>query len=133
MPIFKFGKLVRDKIVSHQIAAGAVPTYHQLDEIQHKEALVRKIIEEASEVTSASTAEVASEIADVQQALDDLKERYGLTDAVVAKAQAAKKAKNGAFKEGMYIETVEVSEDDPWTAYYRKNPDRYPEIRSTDS
>ena len=128
MPRFKFAKLVRDKIVEHQLASGAVSTYHQLSPDEHKSALIAKIIEEAQEIIQAKPEEIAMEIADVQQALDDLKEKYGLTGEDIAKAQIAKNKKNGAFKKGIYVEYVEVDDDSEWAAYYRNNTDRYPEI-----
>lgn len=129
MPTFKFAKLVRDKIVDHQIASGADPVYRQLDNEEHKRALVDKVIEEAREITEADPADVAAEIADVQQALDDLKEKYDLTDEDIKSAQAAKNDKNGAFKKGLFVESVTVPEGDKWIEYYRKNADRYPEIK----
>lgn len=126
---FQFNKLVRDKIVDHQIASGAKPTYHMLDSEGHKRELVNKIVEEAWEITQAPPDEVAAEIADVQQAIDDLKEPYHVSNADVAKAQAEKNEKNGAFKKGVYIDHVAVNEDDKWVAYYRKNADRYLETK----
>jgi predicted house-cleaning noncanonical NTP pyrophosphatase (MazG superfamily) len=128
MPKFKFGKLVRDKIVDRQIASGAKPQYRMLNEAEHKVALVEKIIEEAHEILQAGEAEVAAEIADVQQAIDDLKEKFGLSAADIASAQTAKNDKNGAFKKGIYVEHVEVDDSDEWVDYYKKNADRYPEI-----
>lgn len=129
MPKYKFGKLVRDKIVEHQIKSGAKPTYHQLDDESHKQELIFKIIEEAQEITNAKPEERASEIADVQQALDDLKQKYGLTDKDIAEAQKNKLHKNGAFKKGIFVDYVELDEKDKWAEYYRKNTDRYPEIK----
>lgn len=128
MPKFKFGKLVRDKIVEHQIASGAKPSYRKLSANEHKQELVNKIVEEAKEIVQAQPSEVVAEIADVQQAIDDLKEKYGLTDEDVKRAQKLKNDKNGAFKEGLFIDHVEVAPDDKWAQYYRENPDRYPEI-----
>lgn len=128
MPRFSFSKLVRDKIVEHQITSGAKPKYRQLDDEEHKKELVHKIIEEAEEILDASSEEVAGEIADVQQALDDLKEKYGLSEQEIKDAQESKNDKNGAFKKGLYVEYVDVAETDKWAEYYRKNPDRYPEI-----
>lgn len=128
MPKFQFAKLVRDRIVEHQLASGATPAYRQLDADQHKNELIKKIIEESQEITHASTDEIAMEIADVQQALDDLKELYGLSNEDVSKAKAIKNKKNGAFKKGHYVDYVEVKEDNAWIGYYRNNPDRYPEI-----
>jgi predicted house-cleaning noncanonical NTP pyrophosphatase (MazG superfamily) len=128
MPKFGFRKLVRDRIVEHQIASGAVPEWRVLDDAEHKSALVAKIIEEASEILGADAKAVAGEIADVQQALDDLKAKYGLSDADIATAQQIKKAKNGGFERGVYVESVELSETHEWAGYYRENADRYPEI-----
>jgi len=128
MPTFEFRKLVRDDIVNHQVASGARPEYRILSPEEHKKELVRKIIEEAGEILDAGPESVAEEIADVQQALDDLKTKYGLSDDDIAEAQTAKNAKNGAFSKGIYIERVEVPEGDAWVEYYRNNPDRYPEI-----
>jgi len=129
MPRFKFAKLVRDKIVDNQIASGAKPSFRQLSNNEHRRELVNKIIEEAREIIQAEPKKVATEIADVQQALDDLKDKYGLTDEDVRHAQKLKNDKNGPFKKGHYIDYVEVDEDDQWVKYYRANSDRYPEIK----
>ncbi|HSX32835.1 MAG TPA: nucleoside triphosphate pyrophosphohydrolase [Candidatus Saccharimonadales bacterium] len=128
MPKFKFSKLVRDKIVDNQTATGSKAVFRQLSPAEHKQELVSKIIEEAKEITQATQEEVAAEIADVQQAIDDLKELYGLNDTDIAEAQKAKNKKNGAFKKGLYVDYIEMDEDNPWIGYYRKHADRYPEI-----
>jgi len=130
MPIFSFAKLVRDKIVQHQIDSGAQPTYRTLDDQEYKQALVAKIAEEAQEVVQASADQIAAEIADVQQALDDLRDSYGIKAADVATAQQHKNQKNGAFGKRLYVETVAVDEENPWTVYYRQHSDRYPEINN---
>jgi predicted house-cleaning noncanonical NTP pyrophosphatase (MazG superfamily) len=129
MPKFKFGKLVRDRIVEHQLASGAKPVYRQLDAEEHKRELVQKIVEEATEITGAAVGDIAAEIADVQQALDDLREKYGFTVHEIQTIQASKNIKNGAFKKGLFVEYIELAEDDKWTKYYRQEPDRYPEIK----
>ncbi len=128
MPKFRLNKLVRDKIVDHQIASGATPKYHVLSDSDHKTALVHKIIEEARELLDAKPNDMLAELADVRQALDDLTEKYGFSAADVAQAAHAKNEKNGAFKKGHYIESVDLPEDDKWVEYYRRNAERYPEI-----
>lgn len=128
MPIFKFSKLVRDKVVDQQIASGAKPNYRKLEPEDHKRELINKLIEEAREVEQSSPEEVINEIADVQQIIDDLRVLYNFTADDVAAAQKRKNEKNGAFAKGLYIESLEIDEADQWTSYYRKHPDRYPEI-----
>lgn len=125
---FKFSKLVRDKIVDHQIASGAKPSFIRLSDSEHKRELINKIIEESKEIFQAEAEKVVDEIADVQQALDNLKDKYGLTDEDIKRAQKIKNDKNGPFKNGIFIEYVEVNEDDKWIDYYRANSDRYTEI-----
>lgn len=126
---FRFGKLVRNLIVKQQIASGAKPTYRQLSLAEHKRELVKKMIEEARELLQASPAEIPSEIADVQQAIDDFKKLCRLTDGAVAREQKQKNDKNGSFSEGIFVEYVEVDEGDKWIDYYLQNADRYPEIK----
>lgn len=128
MPTFKFSKLVRDKIVDDQIASGAKPVYRQLDEEAHKQELIKKLAEEAQEIAGAPADELVGEIADVKQVLEDLCELYGVPMAEVAVVQSRKRDKSGAFRRGLYVEQITVNEDNKWTAYYRANADRYPEI-----
>lgn len=131
MPRFKFEKLVRDKIIDHQQASGAKPTYHRLSPDDHKKELVRKIMEEASEISTAAPDKIASELADVQQALDDLRELYHLSPKDVEQAQTVKNQQNGTFQKGLYINYVDIDETDKWVDYYRENSDRYPEVDPT--
>jgi predicted house-cleaning noncanonical NTP pyrophosphatase (MazG superfamily) len=128
MPKFKFSKLVRDKVVDHQLASGAKLSFRQLNAEEHKKELINKVIEEAGEITHAAPHEVAAEIADVQQAIDDLKELYALKNEDISRAQDAKNKKKGAFKKGFYVDYVELKDGDEWIGYFRKNADRYPEI-----
>jgi predicted house-cleaning noncanonical NTP pyrophosphatase (MazG superfamily) len=124
----KFGKLVRDKIVDHQLASGAKPVFRTLDGEEYKAEIIKKINEESKEILNCAPHEIASEIADVQQAIDDLKQRLHLTDEAIRRAQEIKNKKNGPFKRGYFIDYVAVKPDDEWVDYYRKNSDRYPEI-----
>ena len=129
MPKFRFNKLVRNKIIDHQIKAGGKPDYRTLSDQEHVTELIKKISEETAEIAEATPDQLASEIADVQQALDDLKKKLNVSDKQVRAAQTAKNDKNGSFDQGIYIESVDVNEDDPWVGYYRQNPARYPEIQ----
>lgn len=123
---FKYGKLVRDNIVKNQEASGAKPKYRLLNTNEHAQELIMKIIEETEEIIGSE--DLAAEIADVQQALDDLRELVGVTNADVADKQKQKLDKTGGFGKGIYIEYVELDESDKWVRYYRDNPERYPEI-----
>jgi predicted house-cleaning noncanonical NTP pyrophosphatase (MazG superfamily) len=127
MPTFKLSKLVRDKIIDDQIANGEKPKYRKLDRGEHITALIDKIIEETKELKSTDQTEVIGEIADIQQAIDDLIEIYGITKDELVEIQVTKAEKKGTFAKGLYIDTLEVPENSKWTTYYRKDPKRFPE------
>jgi len=129
MPKFKFNKLVRDKIVDLQIASGAQPKYHKLSPARHKRELVNKIIEEAGEITNAKQAEVVGEIADVQQAIDDLITRFGLTKQDIAKPKTPKTPKTDRFKKVFSWKTSKWNKNNDWVKYYRQNAGPLSEIK----
>lgn len=124
----KFSKLVRDNIVDQQIASGAKPSFRELNKAEHIHELIHKITEEAKEIEHAESEEIVAEIADVQQVIDDLKTLLSISTKDVTEAQELKNSKNGAFKKGLFVDYVDVAEDNSWIEYYRKNADRYPEI-----
>lgn len=125
---FQFKKLVRDRVVDQQIASGAKPNFRKLGKDELRLELVKKIQEEAKEVPAAESEDVSSEIADVQQAVDDLIASYSLTKEDIARKQRIKNDRSGAFSKGLYVEYVEVNENDKWVKYYRENADKYPQI-----
>lgn len=128
MPTFRFAKLVRDKIVDQQLASGVRPKYRQLEQDEHRRALIDKLIEEAGEIQQAAPDELVSEMADLQQVLDDLRTICGITAEQIAQAQARKGQQAGMFLKGVYIESVSADEANRWTAYFRQHADRYPEV-----
>lgn len=129
MPKFRLGKLVRDKIVDLQIASGQKPIYRVADKEEHKHLLAAKLAEEVSEALAANPERAAEELADAQQALDDLAELLDVSKETLIKEQQAKNGKNGGFKRGVYVDSLELSDDDPWLNYYRSDPRRFPEQR----
>lgn len=128
MTRFKLAKLVRDKIVDKQIAADTTPHYKILNKEEHIAALVIKLSEEAKEILSSKEEDRPAEIADVQQVLADLKLVLGITDEQVLKAQKAKLISSGGFSKGIYVEYLDVDKNNEWYNYYKKDPDKYPEI-----
>ncbi len=126
---FAFNKLIRDKIVDQQIAAGSKPKYHVLNKEEHIQHLIAKLSEESQEISALDHKEIAGEIADIQQIVDDLKELLGLSDEDIRREQEHKNERSGPIKRGNFEEYVEVDEQNEWVKYYRKNSDRYPEIK----
>lgn len=129
MPTFILNKLVRSKLVSEYARMNQKVTYRPLTLEQHVEALKQKIIEEAKEIpVTGLDDDFISELADLQQVLDDLKEIRGVTDDQVVVVQKRKYDKKGGFLPGRYVEIIELQDNDPWLAYYRDNPELFPEV-----
>jgi predicted house-cleaning noncanonical NTP pyrophosphatase (MazG superfamily) len=127
MPKFHLNKLVRDKLLESYLELNQKPNYRTLERPEHIEQLIDKVAEEIREIKGAPTDKLASEIADVQEALDSLKRLVGVTDEDVQEAQRRKRAKAGSFDKGVFIHTLDLENDDEWVNYYRREPERFPE------
>jgi predicted house-cleaning noncanonical NTP pyrophosphatase (MazG superfamily) len=122
---FILQKLVRDKIVQDHIDSGAKVKFKKLSLNEKREALAGKIIEEAKELKSSE--EILEELADVQEVIDQLANDAGVTKAQIDAMQSKKRAKNGGFKNGDYIEQETWPADHKWAKYYASEPKRFPE------
>lgn len=131
MTVFRYAKLVRDNIWSLEQELGHTPHGSRLHGLALKRALVKKLVEEADEVPieSGDMAAITEELADLQQVLDDLTAECGVTEESVKLVQAAKFAKKGGFRGGVYIDTVDIpDENDPFAIKFRQDPKKYPEV-----
>lgn len=131
MPIFQLNKLIRDKLPVFYESIGQKANLRVLKKDEHTTALINKIIEEVDEIPTKNVTKkkLAEEIADIQQAIDDLEKLHDISPADIAKAQKAKNEYKGGFSKGIFIETLELQENDTWIDYYRAEPDRFPEVK----
>ena len=132
MPQFVFNKLVRDKVVQLCLDDPLVPEteYRTLSLLDFKQALKDKVAEEAAEIPVQEEVddEVIGEIADIQEVIDAIKAAYGVDNQAVKDMQIQKAHKKGAFEKRHFIESVVCDETSPWTAMFRGQPKKYPEI-----
>ncbi|MDO8335434.1 MAG: nucleoside triphosphate pyrophosphohydrolase [Candidatus Saccharibacteria bacterium] len=131
MPIFKLNKLIRDKLPMFYESIGQKANLRVLNKDEHTLALIDKIVEEAGEITTKNITKknLTEEIADIQQAIDDLKNLHTISAADIEKEQKSKDEYKGGFAKGIFIETLELQENDTWIDYYRAEPDRFPEVK----
>ncbi len=128
MPKFELNKLVRDGLRDEYERTNQNPVFRELSIDELKTQLARKIIEEANEIrVNSRPDEVIDEVADIRQVLDDIVAIYDITEEQVKLAQQKKYDKKGGFANGVFVETLELDDSDPWVGYYRKNPDIFPE------
>jgi len=129
MPEFKLNKLVRDKLPADYKRLDQVAKYKVLTLDEYKIELINKIIEEAKEIKiDGSIDSIKSEIADIQQALDDFVRLCGINLDEISKIQQKKFDKKGGFRNSIYVKTIKLKDDDSWVQYYRDNPDTFPEV-----
>lgn len=128
MPTFRFNKLIRDKLEQEYIRLDHKATYKKLSDKELLEALKQKIIEEANEIpVDGPRDEIIGELADVQQVLDDIAVRFAINKEEIADSKQKKFERKGGFSKGLYVEKVEIPEDE-WATYYRQSPDKYEEL-----
>lgn len=132
MPKFYFEKLVRDKVVDDCVGDPKVTetNYRVLEGSEYVRELIRKVHEEADEIPvgeQIDSQEALSELADLQGAVDALREALGFSEDQVMEAGARKTAKKGGFRNRQYIEYVILADDSEWIDIFRSQPDKYRE------
>jgi predicted house-cleaning noncanonical NTP pyrophosphatase (MazG superfamily) len=126
---FRFAKLVRDNIVDAIVSKGNTPKWRTLSDQEYIDELKKKLVEESAELVGASNEEVVTELADIQEIMDNLLEVLTVSKGELIAAQNQKNDKNGSFKKRLYIDVVEVGTGASEIEYYLKYPEKYPEVR----
>ncbi|MFA6066468.1 MAG: nucleoside triphosphate pyrophosphohydrolase [Candidatus Babeliaceae bacterium] len=126
---FLCNKLGRDKGLESFKAEGITPKYKLLSGNELREALKHKLIEESYEIRDADDCqEVIAELADVLEVVDGLCKAYGISAKDIEKVKEKKYQERGGFATGLYIETLEMENDNPKVQHFRASPDKYPEV-----
>lgn len=131
MAKFRFEKIVRDKVP--QILSDQDITYvcKKLSHDETLSALKDKLIEEAQEVKDAhSQDELREEIADTLEVIESLLQHSGLSWDEIDYARNIKNEKRGAFKDAVYISTVESYDGHALEKYHHEDPLKYPHLYS---
>ena len=104
--IYKYNKLVRDKIPQNIEALGKRCHYYVLNEEEYKKELDKKLLEEANEFIADHNTE---EMADLIEVIEAIKKSYNFESKEIEKVRLEKKAKKGGFEEKLYL--IEVEEE----------------------
>lgn len=104
--IYKYNKLVRDKIPQNIEALGKKCHYYVLNEEEYKKELDKKLLEEANEFIADHSPE---EMADLIEVVEAIKKSHNLKNEEIEKIRLEKKDKKGGFEEKIYL--VEVEEE----------------------
>lgn len=126
---FMLDKLVRDGIAADMLARGQKPQVTQVQGADKLNALIKKIQEEAAELDPRGE-DLLTELADLAEAIRQTALEMGWSTDRIEFARQERFEKQGGFAGGHYVGRIDLPPGDPWIAYYRQRPGRYPEIKS---
>lgn len=121
MKKFKIKKLVRDNIIKIIHKNELAKTKSRiLKKKELLEALKNKFKEEIEELEFTDIEESKKELADLQLIIDSLLENLKISKKELREVCKKKSQKVGKFKEGIFLEEVELDENDEWFSYYER-------------
>lgn len=131
MPIFLCNKLARDKTLQNFKESHITTTHRIVAGKELVEALNKKILEEAREVTETTDRkEIISELADILEVINGLCKAHAISHEEIEAVRTSIHNKRGGFENGLFLEAIEMAEDNPAVQHFRKSPERYIEIAS---
>ena len=106
-----YDKLVRDRIPEIIQKEGNTADIIILSEESFIQAINEKLIEEATEVCNAQNRyDILSELADLQEVMDTIKQLYNINTLEVNTIQAVKALQRGKFDKRLYLKSVSEKE-----------------------
>ncbi len=126
---FKIEKLVRNRTLERLAAADVTASSQTLSAEEYPVHIKKKLIEESHEVASASTPEeLCSELADVLEAVRAIAQATKIPFDDVEKKRLEKLESRGGFDKRIYLNYIEMDENNSKYQYHKNKPQEYPEI-----
>ena len=126
---FYQNKLWRDKAIENLERTGSVVHWRRLCDSEYDQQLRLKILEEAHEVSTATSRdELINELADVLEVIDAIAALHGLTQDEVSRTKEAKQSERGGFFGRKFVTIAEHPTGGPGEAYCLAQPEKYPEV-----
>ncbi|HUW22233.1 MAG TPA: nucleoside triphosphate pyrophosphohydrolase [Candidatus Bathyarchaeia archaeon] len=117
---FKVRKLVRDKIEENILKRKSKVVSRRIENDEFLDELTKKLKEEADELNPHDLENAKHELADIQLVVDCLLKILQISKKELLAIQKKRIKEAGAFDQQIYIETVDLEDDDDWVAYYEK-------------
>lgn len=130
--IYKYNKLVRDKIPQNIEAKGKKCNYYVLEDDEYKKELDKKLFEEANEFIADHSIE---EMADLMEVVEAIQKNYNLSKEEMEKVRLEKKSKKGGFEEKIYLIEVEEKQNNEVEDKNKENKQQalWKNLQETDS
>jgi predicted house-cleaning noncanonical NTP pyrophosphatase (MazG superfamily) len=93
-----YNKLVRDRIPEIIRADGKQAGVEELDEAGYRQALLEKLVEEATEAARASQAELGKELADLYEVIDAILVAWDIPPGEVLALKGERRRQRGGFE-----------------------------------
>jgi predicted house-cleaning noncanonical NTP pyrophosphatase (MazG superfamily) len=101
-------KLIRDNAPNKMRESGALFETRELDELEFKSELLRKVVEEAGELGASVTKdEITSELADILDVIDQVQATFGVCETELSEARARNAREKGGFRQRLFLEWSE--------------------------
>lgn len=129
LPIFMCNKLARDKTAQNFKESNITATHRIISGKELHDALYKKLLEEALEVTQAvDRKEIISELVDVLDVIEGLRNALDISHDEIEVARNDINDRRGCYQNGLFLTTIEMSEENPAVNHFRKSPEKYQEI-----
>ena len=105
----RIAKLVRDKVPDLIRKQGVMPTVRKLEGDEFKEALLKKLIEEAEDLYSAfkkHNLDFDEQLADVLEVIDAIVQEWNIDKRELDKIKKLKAELRGRYKQRIFLENV---------------------------
>ena len=101
-------KLIRDNAPTKMRESGVLFETRELDELEFKRELLRKVVEEAGELAASETKdEITGELADILDVIDQVQAAFGVSETELGEARARNAAEKGGFRQRLFLEWSE--------------------------
>lgn len=102
-----YNALVRDNFPDIIKKLGGIPHYRKMNDVEFRNALKVRLVEEARQALNAPDREsLIEEIADVWEILNYLYDILGVDDDLIAKTAAKKRSSQGGFDKHILLESI---------------------------
>lgn len=102
-------------------------TYRTLTDEEFLPELKKKLLEEAQEFDGADK-DATAELADLLEVIEQAGKELGHDFESLRELQLARRAGRGAFNDRIFVERLDLADDDPWVTYYAAEPSRFSEL-----
>lgn len=126
---FSVDELARSNTIDQLKKKGIKADFEKLNEKHYKDALLTKILKEASKASrSKTTDDLTENLSELLEVIDAVIKAYNISEVSLNLTKTQRKDTEGTFEEQIYIKSVEVQPNTPEAEFYLRNRELYPQL-----